>query len=131
MRLGQRGRVIVVTWEHAGGQPPTWELADALLYWTEGLGGDVNAAGARAMLDGYRSEAGSLPALDLATFRGAIKSWLNYAYGQAREALAARGAEDQLHKARSVRYLLSNPPSRATLQQLLEVAFRRQRMSMN
>ncbi|MFC6015222.1 hypothetical protein ACFP2T_03310 [Plantactinospora solaniradicis] len=33
-RLTASGRLVVVGWEHAGGQPPSWELANALLDWT-------------------------------------------------------------------------------------------------
>ena len=122
VRLGRGGQLIIVGWEHAGGQPPSWELADALLKWTDGPGGAVNSAGARAMIDGYRSEAGSIPALDLSPFRGAITSWLNYAYGQSAEALHAGDAQDRRHTARSMRHLLSHLQSAADLERLLDVA---------
>jgi Phosphotransferase enzyme family len=115
VRLGKNGRLVVVGWEHAGGQPPSWELCDALLQWTVG-----NAAGARALVEGYRSVAGSLPPLDLAMFRGAISGFLNFAYGQVEMALDPRDADDRWHADRSVRHLLSNPASRATLEQLLD-----------
>src|SRR5262245_43933665 len=127
VRRGHGGRLVVVGWEHAGGQPPSWELADALLKWTEsggqGGGDGVNAAGARAMIDGYRAEAGSLPMLDLSSFRGAITAWLNYAYGQFCMALQASDAEDQRHTDRSLRHLLSHLPTRANLERLLDIAF--------
>jgi hypothetical protein len=119
VRLGQRGRLVVVGWEHAGGLPPSWELGDALMHWAIGPDGDVNAAGARAMIDGYRSEAGSPPPLGMAMFRGAVISLGNYVFGQVEEALGARDAEDRRHTARSVRHLLSHLPSRASLERLL------------
>ena len=126
VRLGQGGRLVVVGWEHAGGQPPSWELADALLKWTEsggrGGGDGVNADGARAMCDGYRAEAGSLPTLDLSSFRGAVTAWLNYAYGQVCVALQASDAEDKRYTDRSLRHLLSHLPTRASLERLLDVA---------
>lgn len=125
VRLGPSGRLVVVGWEHAGGLPPSWELGDALTHWA--VDGEVNVAGARAMFDGYRAEAGSLPPLDLAMFRGSITGLLNYIYGQVADRLDARDAEDRRYTERSVRHLLSNfpPPGafRANLERLLDAAF--------
>lgn len=121
-RLGANGRLIVVGWEHAGGQPPGWELANALLDWTVNPGGGVNATGARALVDGYRARAGSLPALDLAMFRGALNSLGNYVFGQAQTALDAHGDEDRWYADRSVRHLLTHLPTRTILEQLLDAA---------
>lgn len=45
VRLGEGGRLIVVGWEHAGGQPPSWELVDALTKWAVDPDGCMNAAG--------------------------------------------------------------------------------------
>jgi hypothetical protein len=122
-RLGTGGRLVVVGWEHAGGQPPSWELGDALVHWTINPGGGVNAVGARAMVDGYRAVAGSLPAMDLGVFRGAVTSLANYAFGQVQQAMHAQGEEDRRYAERSVRHLLSHLPTRATLERLLTVAF--------
>jgi len=124
VRLGQGGRLIVVGWEHAGGLPPSWELGDALTHWAVDPDNGVNVAGARAMIDGYRSEAGSLPPLDMAMFRGHVIGLGNYVFDQVEDALNAREAEDQRHTARSVRHLLAHPPSRAraNLERLLDVA---------
>jgi Phosphotransferase enzyme family/Glyoxalase superfamily protein len=122
VRLGTRGRLIVAGWEHAGGQPPSWELGNALMDWTVNPGGGVNSAGARAMVDGYRATAGSLPPLDMAMFRGAVVSLGNYVCGQIQVALEAPGREDQRYFDRSVLHLLSHLPTRATLEQLLDIA---------
>jgi len=121
-RLGTNGRLIVVGWEHAGGQPPAWELANALLDWTVNPGGGVNRAGARALADGYRATAGSLPTLDTSMFRGAVTGLANYVFGQIQAALDARDDEERRYADRSVRHLLSHLPTRATLEQLLSVA---------
>jgi aminoglycoside phosphotransferase (APT) family kinase protein len=120
--LGTNGRLVVVGWEHAGGQPPSWELGGALQSWTIDPGGGINVAGARALVEGYRSEAGSLPALDLAMFSGAATSLANYVFGEVDQALTARDSEDRHHADRSVRHLLTHLPSRAALEQLLDVA---------
>jgi Ser/Thr protein kinase RdoA (MazF antagonist) len=119
VRLGPSGRLVVLGWEHAGGLPPSWELGFALMHWAIGTDGCVNAAGARAMIDGYRSVTGSPPPLSMAMFRGAAISLGNYVLDQVEDALSARDAEDQRHTARSVRHLLSHPPSRANLERLL------------
>jgi hypothetical protein len=121
-RLAPSGRLIVVGWEHAGGQPPSWELANALMDWTVNPGGGIDKAGARALVDGYRAKAGVLPPLDLAMFRGAVTSLANYIFGQVQTALDAAENEDQRYADRSVRHLLSHLPTRATLEQLLSVA---------
>src|SRR5690606_4158358 len=120
VRLGGNGRLVVFDWEHAGGQPPAWELADALTHWTVDPHGGVNVAGARAMVEGYRAEAGQLPRLDLAAFSGAATSLGNYASGEIRRALDARGDEDSRHADRSVRHLLSSLPTRTTFERLLD-----------
>jgi Ser/Thr protein kinase RdoA (MazF antagonist) len=121
-RLGSDGRLIVVGWEHAGGQPPAWELANALMDWAANPGGGINAAGARALAAGYREVAGSLPALDLAAFRGAVTSLANYVSGQVHVALDAKTDEDRRYADRNMRHLLTHLPSRATLEQLLDAA---------
>lgn len=121
VRRGTNGRLVVLGWEHAGGQPPSWELANALMDWTVDPGGGVNTAGARALVEGYRATAGSVPTLDLTAFRGAVTGLANYVAGQVRFALDADG-EDRRHADRSVRHLLAHLPTRSTLEQLLDVA---------
>lgn len=124
VRLGRGGCLIVVGWEHAGGLPPSWELGNALTDWAVDPDNGVNVAGARAMIEGYQSEAGSLPPLDMAMFRGHVISLGNYVFDQVEDALNAHSAEDQRHTARSVRHLLSHLGSgaRSNLEQLLDVA---------
>lgn len=121
-RLAPDGRLVVVGWEHAGGQPPSWELANALLDWTVQPGGGVNPAAARALVDGYRAKAGALPPLDLTMFRGAVNSLGNYVSGQVRAALDTHETEDRRYADRSLRHLLSHLPTRAVLEQLLDAA---------
>jgi aminoglycoside phosphotransferase (APT) family kinase protein len=122
VHLGVGGQLIVCDWEHAGGQPPSWELADALVHWTVDQGREVNAAGARAMVDGYRAVAGHLPPLDLDAFSGTATSMANYAYGEIDRALTATDDEERRHAERSVRHLLPRLPSHSTFERLPEVA---------
>jgi Ser/Thr protein kinase RdoA (MazF antagonist) len=123
VRLTPGGRLAVLGWEHAGALPTSWELGGALMSWTIGQGSEgVSLAAGQALLDGYGSVAGALPALDLTMFSSAIAGWLNYVFGQISAALAASRADDQRHLHRSVRHLLSHAPARADLQRLLEGA---------
>jgi len=117
VRIGPDGRVVVLDWWHAGGQPPAWELAEALLHWVPG-----NERGTRALIAGYMAGAGSEPGLELASFRGAVVSLANYIHGQVGLALRATGAEDRRYTERNVRHVLASPPTRADLERLLEVA---------
>lgn len=118
VRRGRRGRLIVFAWEHAGGQPPDWELGNALMDWTVDSGSTVNVAGARALVEGYRATAGSLPELDMSMFRGAVTGLANYVFGLVEYALDATG-EDRRYADRSVRHVLTNLPTRTTLERLL------------
>lgn len=122
-RLDRDGRLVVLGWEHAGGQPPAWELANALLDWTVDPAGRINVTGARALVAGYQDRAGRLPALELASFRGALTSLANYVFDQVQAASARDAAdpkpEDRRYAERSVRHVLSRLPTRATLEQLL------------
>jgi Ser/Thr protein kinase RdoA (MazF antagonist) len=120
VRLGPGSRLIVFDWEHAGGQPPSWELGDALLHWTVDPGGEVNAAGARALVEGYRAQAGQVPPLDMTAFSGAATSMANYVHGEISRALDAADDEERRHADRSVQHLLSHLPTRTTLERLLD-----------
>lgn len=118
VRRGPNGRLVVFAWEHAGGQPPAWELGNALMDWTVAPGGGVNKAGARAMVEGYRATAGGLPDLDMGMFFGAVTGLANYVFGQVQYALAATG-EDRRFADRGVRHVLTHLPTLATLEELL------------
>jgi aminoglycoside phosphotransferase (APT) family kinase protein len=125
VRLGPAGRLIVTGWEHANGLPPEWELSTALANWAVNPNGGINAAGLRALLEGYRAQAGSLPALSLDTFRGAATGLQNYVAGQINLALGAPGKDDKQVVDRSVRHLLTHLPSRGTYERVLDAALAR------
>lgn len=120
VRRGAGGRLVVTGWEHASGLPPSWELADAVVRWAVDAGGGVNAAGARALMAGYRAKAGALPRLRLDSFHGAATALLNYVSGQVHVALHAAGAEEQRYADRDVRHLLTHLSTRATYEQVLD-----------
>lgn len=125
VRLGPRGRLIVTGWEHTNGLPPEWELSAALASWAVNPNGGINAAGARALLEGYRERAGLLPALTLDAFRGAATGLQNYVAGQVGSALDAAGADDERYADRSVRHLLTHLPSAETYECVLDAALAR------
>jgi hypothetical protein len=85
-------------------------------------GGGVNAAGARALVDGYRGRAGGLPPLCLDTVRGAVIALQNHLPGRIHLALNASGAEERRYADRDVLRLLTHLPSRATYEQVLDAA---------
>jgi Putative homoserine kinase type II (protein kinase fold) len=120
VRRGEGGRLIVTGWEHAGGVPPAWELADALMHWTINPDGRVNVPAARGMVEGYAATASRVPALDLAAFRGAVTSLANYVHGQVQVALAATNDDDRRFVERSVRHVLAHLPTTSTLENLVE-----------
>jgi hypothetical protein len=120
VRTGAAGRLVVTGWEHAAGLPPAWELCATLVAWAVEPGGDVNARGARALTDGYRERAGSLPALSLDSFRGTATALQNYVSGQIDVALNARSEEDVRYADRNMRHLLTHLPTRATYEKVLE-----------
>jgi Ser/Thr protein kinase RdoA (MazF antagonist) len=120
VRLGPGGQLVVFNWERAGGQPPAWELADVLLHWTVDPDGEVNAAAARALVEGYREVAGGLPALDINAFSGAATSMVNYLSGEVGRALSATAEEERRHADRSVRHVLAHLRTRATFARILD-----------
>jgi aminoglycoside phosphotransferase (APT) family kinase protein len=120
--LGPGEQLIVTGWEHANGLPPEWELSAALANWAVNPNGGINAAGARALLEGYRKRAGSLPALSLETFRGAATGLQNYVAGQVGSALNTTTKHDQRFANRNVRHLLTHLPSVETYWRLLDAA---------
>ncbi|MFC7241992.1 hypothetical protein ACFQO7_05805 [Catellatospora aurea] len=122
VRLGMGGCLILTGWEHAAGLPPAWELCNALAAWAVDPRGGINVAAARALVDGYRARAGSLPSLSVDSFRGAATGLLNYVAGQADVALAAQGEQDQRYADRNMRHLLTHLPSPTTYQQVLDAA---------
>jgi Ser/Thr protein kinase RdoA (MazF antagonist) len=122
VRLGAGGELVVTGWEHATGIPPAWELAMVLKNWSVDPNGDVNAAGARALVDGYAAETGERPRLELDSFHGAVTGLLNYVSGQVHVALAASTAEDRRYADRDVRHLLGHLPTRATYERVLDAA---------
>lgn len=117
-RLRADGRLVVAAWEHAGGQPPSWELADALANWAVEPRGAANDAAARALAGGYRERAGGLPELDLAAFRGHATGLLNYLGGLVGMVLADEATPGS-DVDRSVAHLLAHLPTTATYGRLL------------
>jgi hypothetical protein len=120
VRVGANGQLIVTGWEHANGLPPAWELSYVLANWAVNPGGGINAAGARALVEGYRGRAGSVPPLSLATFRGCAIGMQNYVAGQIDLALNASGDEDARYADRNIRHLLTHLPSTTTYTRVLE-----------
>jgi Ser/Thr protein kinase RdoA (MazF antagonist) len=117
VRRGPGGQLVVFDWEQAGGQPPSWELADALVSWAIDPTGGINRAGARALVEGYADVAGGVPTLEPAAFRGAAIGLVNYVGGLVGGALEH---PDDTDLQRSVRHVLSHLWTRRSVEQLTE-----------
>ena len=120
-RVARDGRLVVLGWEHAGGFPPNWEVANAIVAWC--VGPQRNAAdaqAARSFINGYRSIMGNSPALDLSCFTAEAAGWLNYAYGQIRCALDTADPDQRQFTHRNVRHLLQHAPSVAWFERVLD-----------
>lgn len=120
VRRGSAGELVVLSWEHAGGQPTGWELCDALVHWTNDPNGGINRAAALAMVDGYRTVTGTLPPIGIDSFHGAAISLVNYLNGLIGDALNEPAEERRALANRSVHHLLTHMPTRSTFEQILE-----------
>lgn len=126
VRRTPEGRLVILNWEHAGGQPPNWEMGLVLPMWGVGQDGEMSATAIRAIVDGYREQADALPPLDLSMFRGSITALQNYVFDETCAALRATEDEDRRHTDRSVRHVLAglqpDPQPRARYERLLDAA---------
>ncbi|WP_125777257.1 phosphotransferase [Antribacter gilvus] len=118
-RVRSDGRLVILAWEHAGGQPPRWELADALASWAVTPGGEVDVVGARALVDGYADGAGEVPDLVMEDFRGHVTGIVNYLDGLVGAVLSGRSARGS-DSDRAVAHLLEHLPSERAFERLLD-----------
>lgn len=118
VRIGAAGDLVVMHWDFAGPMTVEWELASVLLQWSVYSGNNLEAA--RALVDGYRARAGSVPRLTLGSFTSAISGWLNWALQRAHGSIAPESPEQADFEERAVRETLAAPLTVAALSSLLE-----------
>jgi hypothetical protein len=117
VRYGPGDDLVVVHSAFNGGMVPAWELGYALGHWA--LYGRVNPLAGRALLEGYRDRAGSLPALELESFTLGIGGYINWTYNAFCEALLAEGGEKTAFAELSIREVLDRPLTVDKIEQLL------------
>jgi hypothetical protein len=120
IRLGAAHELVVVHWDFSGPMAPSWELATMLTQWAVYGTTGPNFEAARALVDGYRTRAGSAPALTVGSFHVAVTGWLNWAFNQACEAIAPASADKAEFSERALRETMADPLSVARLEALLE-----------
>lgn len=118
VRLGAGEELVVMHWDFAGPTTAEWELAGVLLQWSVYSG--LNTEGTRALVDGYRSRAGTVPKLSLGSFTSAITGWLTWVLHRAHGAIAPPSEETADFEERSLRDTLDDPLTVARLSSLLD-----------
>jgi hypothetical protein len=113
-RVAGRDQLVLTTWDHAGAIPADWELAGALMSWSETIAG----AGApdplpgRAFLAAYRGRVETPDRLELRMFTAGVSAWLNWTATRVMIVLDGDEDDEQLAKARrNVPGLLTEPLS--------------------
>lgn len=119
VRTLQGGAIAVLHWDFSGAMVPAWELASTLVHWSILGAKHVNRVAARALVDGYRSRAGSVPTLDLSAFSVAISGYLNWTHAQICGAIESPSAEEHEFAKSESKTLMADPLSVATLEQFV------------
>ena len=121
-RVAGRDQLVVTGWDHAGAVPADWEMANALMSWSE----TIDGAGApdpvpgRAFLAAYRRRVEAPERLELRMFTAGVSAWLNWT--ATRVVIVLDGDEDDAAFAkarRNVPGLLSEPLSLDRLEQFV------------
>lgn len=119
-RIAGPDELAVVSWEHAGAIPLRWDLGGAVLSWSGGVRGAVNAPAARGVMAGY-AEVADLPGdLGVGVFTAAVCASLNWLATRIQIALKEGDPERRAEAARAVPDLLADPPTRPNLERLVE-----------
>jgi Ser/Thr protein kinase RdoA (MazF antagonist) len=112
------GDLVVIDWEHAGRQPPEWEVGYVLVFWCLTEDRTVHGPSARALVDAYHATADRRLDLGPWMFAGVASALLNTASAMAGWAL--RGDSRQRgFGLRNLRPLLEHPVSPRHLDRLL------------
>jgi hypothetical protein len=117
VRTAHHDELVVTEWNFAGALAPRVELGSALLHWT--LRPLANPKTIAAFRDGYAEAAGRWPTLGLASFSGAVNSWLNWTYGTICEAIDPETDDLAAFAERETTDLLGRPLTRDSLQELI------------
>lgn len=111
--------LAVVIWEHAGAIPLRWDLGAAVLEWSRGVPGAVNAPAASALLSGYAEATSAAVNLDLAAFTSAVCANLNWLATRIQLSINGDDPERRAVAARAVPGLLADLLTRPNLERVL------------
>ncbi len=101
-RVAGRDQLVVTGWDHAGAVPADWEMANALMSWSE----TIDGAGApdpvpgRAFLAAYRRRVEAPERLELRMFTAGVSAWLNWTATRVMIVLDGDEDDEQFAKAR-------------------------------
>jgi hypothetical protein len=113
-RVAGRDQLVVTGWDHAGAIPADWELASALMAWSETVdgAGALDLVPGRALLAAYRRRAETPDPLELRMFTAGVSAWLNWTATRVMIVLDRDEDDEQLAAARrNVPGLLAEPLS--------------------
>ena len=116
--------LAVMSWEHAGAIPPRWDFGSTLLFWSEGVPGEVHEPAVKAVVAGYAAEYQLPDPLDLGVFSAALCGTTSWLTSRIRIALTEPDAEQRELADRSVPWLLKDPPSLSRFEAVLDAASR-------
>ena len=116
-----RDQLVVTGWDYAGAVPPDWEMASALMAWSETIDGAPDAVPGQAFLAAYRAQVEAPDRLELRMFSAGVSATLNWT--ATRVAIALDGDVDGERRAtarRALPGLLVEPLSLDRLEQLVD-----------
>ena len=119
VRIGPGEDLVVTFWDFSGPMVPDWELATALMHWSNSA---ANGEAARGLLTGYRERRGSVPELTLESFSPAITGWLTWLLHRGWEAADPEPSERRQFAERTLGEVIDDPLSVARLEALVAAA---------
>ncbi|MGH9154541.1 MAG: hypothetical protein ACRD1K_01515 [Acidimicrobiales bacterium] len=118
-REARGDELAVVIWEHTGAIPLRWDVGSAVLEWSRGVHGSVNASAACALMSGYVAEASVPPDLDVAAFTAAVCANSNWLATRIQISIKEQDPERRAVAARAVPGLLADLLTRPYLELVL------------
>jgi hypothetical protein len=120
-RVAGRDQLVVTGWDYAGAVPPDWEMASALMAWSETIDGAPDPVPGRALLAAYRARVEAPDRLELRMFSAGVSATLNWTAN--RVVIALDGDVDGERRAtarRALPGLLVEPLSLDRLEQFMD-----------
>jgi hypothetical protein len=119
--VGPGGALVPVGWDFTGAISREWHIGMVLDSWSALPDGGINEKAARAILEGYASVAGDVPALDVSSFSPVITAWQNWLVREMNVALGGSGRAQEI-AARELPEMLAHPKDRSRFERVLRAA---------